>query len=122
LLVSKKKKYPNSEAKIWENAKASNVSDFSRYDHERFLTDLKSGNIDKIRAISQWFYKVDGMYQRAVRYLADLYRYDYLVSPVMPLGIEITDEYTKKILKKMDGILDYFDSSNISTICSKWAV
>jgi hypothetical protein len=40
----------------------------------------------------------------------------------MPLGIEITEEYTKRILKKLDGILDYFDASHVAAICSKWAV
>jgi hypothetical protein len=62
LLVSKKKKYPNSEAKIFDNVKATNGGNFANYDHERFLTDLNSGNVEKIRAISQWFYKTDGMY------------------------------------------------------------
>lgn len=58
----------------------------------RVALDLafKSQDVAGIRAISQHFFKVSGVYSRAARYLAYLPTYDYLINPRV-LGLEVAE-------------------------------
>ena len=75
-------------------------------------------NIKEMRNISNYFYRVSGIYRTACNYLANLYRYDWYVVP------EVYDESTKedKILKDFSKVLNYLDNSYIRKICGDIAL
>lgn len=64
---------------------------------QKVLYAIHSGNLDAMREISNYFYKVSGIYQRLCRYMAYMYRYDWLVTP-----------YYDENLIKPDKLLDNF--------------
>ena len=48
---------------------------------EQVLRAIQYGDLDKMREISNYFYKVSGIYRRLCNYMAYMYRYDWLVTP-----------------------------------------
>ena len=60
------------------------------------LRAIHYGDSEKMRDISNYFYKISGIYQRLCRYMAYMYRYDWVVTPY----------YSKQM--KHDKLLDGF--------------
>ena len=79
---------------------------------------LKDNDIEKLREISNYFYKTSGIYSRVCNYFATMYRYDWYVVP------EVYDEKIKedKIVKDFNKILNYLDNSYIKKICGDIAL
>ena len=50
-------------------------------DKEQVLRAIHYGDLEKMRDISNYFYKISGIYQRLCRYMAYMYRYDWYVTP-----------------------------------------
>jgi len=42
---------------------------------------MNSGDINKMRDISNFFYRTSGIYSRLCRYMAYLYKYDWFIAP-----------------------------------------
>ena len=79
---------------------------------------LAENNLEELRAISNFYYNLNGVYERVCNYFAFLYRYDWYVAP------EIKDDSIKedKILKDFAKVLNYLDNSNIKKICGDIAL
>jgi hypothetical protein len=71
-----------------------------------------------MRNISNYFYRISGIYRAACNYLATLYRYDWYVVP------EIFDENIgeDKVVKEFVRILNYLDKSYIKKTCGEIAL
>lgn len=71
-----------------------------------------------MRNISNFFYNINGMYQKLCNYLAFLYRYDWYVVP------ELKDDKVKeeKVLLDFNKILNYLDNSYIQKTCGDIAL
>ena len=82
------------------------------------LKALAEQDVETLRAISNYFYKTSGIYQRACNYFATMYRYDWYVVP------EIFDENVKeeKVIADFSRILNYLDNSHIKKICGDIAL
>lgn len=81
----------------------------SQYGNKSFvLQAMQTNDIETIRAISSYFFKASGIYQRMCRYLANLYRYDWHVSVRL---IEASAQ--SKCVKEFSKVLDYLDNSNV---------
>ena len=67
------------------------------------LRAIHYGDLEKMRDISNYFYKISGIYQRLCRYMAYMYRYDWLITPY----------YSKikqdKLLENFNNVLLYLD-------------
>ena len=50
-------------------------------DKAQVLRAIYNCDFEKMRDISNYFYKISGIYQRLCRYMAYMYRYDWLVTP-----------------------------------------
>ena len=71
---------------------------------EQVLRAIHNGDLEKMRDISNYFYKISGIYQRLCRYMAYMYRYDWLVTPYY------TDDITPdKLLTGFNKVLTYLD-------------
>lgn len=75
-------------------------------------------DIPQLREISNYFYLTSGIYMKACNYLANLYRYDWYLSP------EIYDDSVSetKVIKDFQKILNFMDDSYIKKICGDIAL
>ena len=73
-------------------------------DKTQVLKAIHSYDLNRMRDISNYFYKISGIYQRLCRYMAYMYRYDWLVTPYYA-------DTTKpdKILEGFNQVLNYLD-------------
>ena len=69
------------------------------------LRAIHNGDLEKMRDISNYFYKISGIYQRLCRYMAYMYRYDWLVTPYYSADL-IKPE---KLLDGFNKVLTYLD-------------
>lgn len=82
------------------------------------LRALADKDYNALRAISNLFYDINGVYQRACDYVAFLYRYDWYIAS------QVLDESVKpeKVLKDYAKILNFFDNSYIKKLCGDIAL
>ena len=122
LLKVRKMTVKPAEAIIYkEDTKGRNSVDWTRQTHDKMIETTKGKDLKQIRSLSKYFFQTNGVYARAVRYLADIYKYDFLLYPNLDLDLEMTDEFSDKILKKFNVLLEHFDNSAIQLMCRKWA-
>ena len=81
-------------------------------DKHYVLRAIADNNLEAMRDISNFFYRVSGIYNRLCRYLAYMYRYDWMVTPYVNSDTEKTD----KIIQNFDKVLKYYDGLNIKKI------
>ena len=79
-------------------------------DKTTVLDAIRDGDLDKMREISNYFYKTSGIYSRLCRYLAYLYRYDWMVTPFIDQSEKVK---TEKIVDTFHKILYAFDNFEI---------
>ena len=77
-------------------------------DKTQVLKAIYSCDLNKMREISNYFYRISGIYQRLCRYMAYMYRYDWLVTPYYA-------DNTKpdKILEGFNQVLNYLDKFEV---------
>ena len=82
------------------------------------LRAIADHDLEEMRAISNFYYNISGIYERVCNYFAFLYRYDWYVAP------EVLDDNTKeeKVLKDFSKVLNYLDNSYIRKICGDIAL
>lgn len=85
---------------------------------EGILRALAEKNYPALRAISDYFYNMSGIYRRVCNYFAELYRYDWYVAPEI-LEDEINEE---KVVADFNKTLNYLDNSYIKKMCADIAL
>ena len=71
-------------------------------------------DLDKMREISNFFYRASGIYQRLINYLAELYRYDWFVTPCCEDNAK-----AEKVKSEFFKVLKYLDDSSIKKWCGR---
>jgi len=79
---------------------------------ENVLKAIAELNYEKMREISNFFYRVSGIYKRLIDYMAGLYRYDWFATPCCEEGAK-----AEKIKTDFFKILRYLDNSDIKQFC-----
>lgn len=82
------------------------------------LRALANKDYPTLREISNYFYEMSGIYERACKYLAFLYRYDWYVVPYVDDDSVSED----KVLSDLSKVLRYLDNSNIKKLCGDMAL
>lgn len=87
-------------------------------DKKHILQAIVNNDVRELRAISNFYYNLSGIYERVCNYFAYLYRYDWYVVP------EINDDNIKeeKVLIDFSKALNYLDNSYIRKICGDIAL
>ena len=81
---------------------------------------LNDGDIVTLREVSDFFFRTSGIYARLCRYLAFLYRYDWIITPhVVQAGAE-TD--TEKIVDKFYKAQNRFENFGVKAFCQDVAL
>ena len=85
-------------------------------DKKTILNAMHSGDIATMREVSNFFYKTSGIYARLCRYMAYLYRYDWMITPYINNQAFTTAEGTvkeDKILEGFNKALLYLDNFEV---------
>ena len=87
-----------------------------RNDGHRCLTKgavykaLADRDLNELRHISNFFYDINGVYQRVCNYVAYLYRYDWYIASATP---DLSNKKEDKVLQEFYKLLNYFDNSYV---------
>lgn len=77
------------------------------------LKMLAENNLSELRNISNFYYNVNGIYQKACNYLAFLYRYDWYMMP----ELWEKEKYKREdLIKDYKNALRFFDNTNIKKL------
>ena len=88
------------------------------YDKFEILRAIAEKDYHKIRIISDFFYRTNGIYQRIVNYYATMYRWDwYTIPTIFDDTILENDTKSKKVINEFFKALDYLDNTHIKKIC-----
>lgn len=86
-------------------------------DKEYVMDAIQRGDLNKMREISNFYYAVNGIYARILRYMAFMYRYDWFLTPY------IQDEKMKqdKVIEAVMKVLRALDSVGVKKRCGEIA-
>ena len=87
-------------------------------DKEKVLKAIDTYNLSEMRAISDFFFRTNGIYSRLCKYMANLYRYDWVITPYK------NDDKIKneKILAQFYDALTLLDNFNVKAFLGKAAL
>lgn len=87
-------------------------------DKKEVLRAIDNCDFESMREISNFFFKTSGIYSRLCRYMAYLYRYDWMITPY------INDENIKneKVLDTFHKVLLYLDNFEVKKFCGEVAL
>lgn len=88
---------------------------------ETVMRALSTRNYKQIKQISEFFFETSGIYNRLCKYLAYLYKYDWMIIPYINDESE-NEKKNNKALKEYANILSYFDNSNIKYVLGNIAL
>ena len=94
-----------------------NLGDLKRVDSrltnkEYILKAIHNCDFEAMREISNFYYKTSGIYARLCRYMAYLYRYDWLVTPYINENTE-NAKVDEKVLQNFYQVLLYLDNFEV---------
>ena len=94
-----------------------NLGDLKKVDSrltnkEYILKAIHDCNFEAMREISNFYYKTSGIYARLCRYMAYLYRYDWLVTPYINENTE-NAKVDEKVLQNFYQVLLYLDNFEV---------
>lgn len=79
-------------------------------DKETILDAIDKNDINTMREASNFYFKTSGIYSRLCRYMAYLYRYDWLITPYIADVEKIKPD---KVLTSFNNALTFFDNFGI---------
>lgn len=81
-------------------------------DKETVLRAIYNNDYETMREISDFFFKTSGIYARLCKYMANLYRYDWMVTPFVYSDAIKTDKIEEGFYKSLN-ILDNFEVKRV---------
>lgn len=111
--------------KTLEDALVENVGMYKKIsghlaDKEVVLRAINDLDYNLMREISDFFFKTSGIYSRLVRYMAYLYRYDWMLTPYVNVDREKVD--SEKVLETFYKALSYIDNFEVKRFCGEAAL
>ena len=87
-------------------------------DKQEVLRAIHQGDFEKMRDISNFFFKTSGIYSKLCIYMAFLYRYDWMVTPY----INSDSLKEERILDGFDKVLNHLDNFGVKKFCGDVAL
>ena len=87
-------------------------------DKNEVLRAIHNGDIEKMRDISNFFFKTSGIYSRLCKYMANLYRYDWMITPY----IQSDSVKKEKVIEGFHKALTYLDNFEVKRFCGEVAL
>lgn len=109
-------------------------------DKNFILRAITNNDTATLRRISEFYFRADGIYTRLVKYMANLYRYDWYITPFInggdtypmdngtgsvekdALPKDITAKDVRKYLDSFFKVLKYLDDFNVKLFCKNAAL
>ena len=112
-------------AKVLEDA-IVDLGNFKRIDKrlackENIMRAIHTCDFEAMREISNFFYKTSGIYSRLCRYMAYLYRYDWMITPYINEESE-TEKVDSKVLNNFHKVLNYLDNLEVKRLFGEVAL
>ena len=86
---------------------------------KKFVLDaIHKGDLNTMREISNFYFKVSGIYSRLCRYMAYLYRYDWMITPY----INSESLSNEKVLSSFHKTLTFLDDFEVKRFCGETAL
>lgn len=85
---------------------------------EEVLKAITNGDIELMREISNFFFKTSGIYSRLCKYMANLYRYDWMVTPY----VNSDSVKAEKVVEGFYKAITYLDNFEIKKFCGDAAL
>lgn len=82
-------------------------------DKTHILNVINSDNFQQMRELSEFYYKTSGIYSRLCKYIAFLYKYDWMVVPYINKNIENDSPAETKMLNAFQKLLYSLDKFEI---------
>jgi Glu-tRNA(Gln) amidotransferase subunit E-like FAD-binding protein len=83
-------------------------------DKKTVLEAIHRGDIEKMREISNFFFKTSGIYSRLCKYMANLYRYDWMITPYINSETvkdeKVLEDMLNKIIDQNVKMLEQFEN------------
>ena len=110
--------------KTLEDAVLTNSGDLKKAnpalaDKQKVLKAIDSQDYEQMRAISDFFFKTNGIYSRLCKYMANLYRYDWMLTPYINDEDKVKQD---KVLTQFHGALTLLDNFNVKAFLGKAAL
>ena len=87
-------------------------------DKKEVLRAIHNGDIETMREISNFFFKTSGIYSRLCKYMANLYRYDWMITPF----VNSDSVKPEKVEEGFYKALTYLDNFEIKRFCGDVAL
>lgn len=87
-------------------------------DKKEVLRAIHNGDLETMREISNFFFKTSGIYSRLCKYMANLYRYDWMITPY----VNSKSIKQEKIVEGFYKALTYLDNFEIKRFCGDAAL
>ena len=87
-------------------------------DKKEVLRAMHMGDLETMREISNFFFKTSGIYSRLCKYMANLYRYDWMITPFVNSDSVKPEKITEGFYKA----LTYLDNFEIKRFCGDVAL
>lgn len=81
---------------------------------------IQANDTVTLREISNFYYRISGIYQKLCRYLANLYNYDWLVVPYINDSAKETQK--DKAVRQFNTVLNFLDGFGLKKFCSDTAL
>ncbi len=85
---------------------------------EEVLRAIHTGDLELMREISNFFFKTSGIYSRLCKYMANLYRYDWMITPFVNSDAVKPEKITEGFYKA----LTYLDNFEVKRFCGDVAL
>ena len=91
-------------------------------DKATVLRALQQCDIETLAEISNYWFKVSGIYSRLCRYMAYLYRYDWMVTPHIAEDKKEDTKVREKVVKGFYDILTFLDNFQVKKLFGEIAL
>ena len=88
---------------------------------EAILKSLYNNDYDEMREISNFYFETSGIYSRLCKYMAYMYRYDWMVTPYINKE-NATDKDQDNVLAEFYKVLLYLDNSELKKLFGEIAL
>ena len=110
--------------KALEDAVLTNSGDLKKAnpafaDKANVLKAIDSYDCETMRLISDFFFKTNGIYSRLCKYMANLYRYDWMLTPYINENKKTNND---KVLSQFNNALALLDNFNVKAFLGKAAL
>lgn len=85
---------------------------------QEVLKAIANNDIKAMREISRFYYRTSGIYSRLCRYMAYMYRYDWIITPF----VESESLKSEKILNGFNKAIRYLDNFDVRCFCKDAAL